>query len=152
VGVRPNLSLYKSKIKGSFIVLKNTLVIIPDINVSCVNRYSVLITCFSQKVIITGYNIDLFKQVTCEDQIDGPVCLNSAMNLVDRPSLCFFTPYTGAAYIFSHNNKVNISNLGSILIFCCISTLYKALSRQLQNNTINFISCLSQMIRHTGMS
>jgi hypothetical protein len=131
VGVRLNLSLYKSKIKGSFIVFKNTFVAILNINVSYVNRYSVFITCFSQGVAITSCNIDFFKQVTCRDQIDGLVCLNSAVNLADRPSLCFFVPCASAAYIFPYNNKANISNLESILIFCYISTLCEAPPQQL---------------------
>jgi hypothetical protein len=61
VGVRPNLNVNSSKIEESFIVPEDTTVTIPDIDVSYVNGYSVLITYSSKGITVTGYNIELFK-------------------------------------------------------------------------------------------
>jgi hypothetical protein len=135
VDVGPNLSPYGSKIEGSFTGP-------PDIDVSYVDGYSVPITCSSQGMAVTGCNIDLFKQAACEDQIDGPVCLNSAVNLADGPPPCFFARCAGAAYTFPNDNEANVSNLGSNLISCCIGTSCEAPLRQLRNNTINWVSRL----------
>ena len=127
VDVGPNLSPYGSKIEGSFTGL-------PDIDVSYVDGYSVPITCSSLGVAVTGCNIDLFKEATCENQVDGPVCLNSAVNLADGPPPCFFAPCAGAAYTFPNDNEANTSNLGSNLVSCCIGTTCEAPSRQLRNS------------------
>jgi hypothetical protein len=135
VDVGPNLSPYGSKIEGSFTGP-------PDIDVSYVDGYSVPITCSSQGMAVTGCNIDLFKQAACEDQIDGPVCLNSAVNLADRPPPCFFARCAGAAYTFPNDNEANVSNLRSNLISCCIGTSCEAPLQQLRNNTINWVSRL----------
>ena len=73
VYVGPNLNPDSSKIKGSFPGP-------PDINVSYVDGYSVPITCSSEGVAVTGYNINLFKQpnISCINQVNGPICLNPA--------------------------------------------------------------------------
>ena len=49
----PNLNPNSSKIKGSFTGFSN-------INVSYMNSYSVPITCSSEGIAVTGYNINLF--------------------------------------------------------------------------------------------
>ena len=77
----PNLNPDGSKIEGSFTGP-------PDIDVSCVDGYSVPITCSSEGVAVTGCNIDLFEQpsISCNDQVDGPVCLNPAQNIANGPA------------------------------------------------------------------
>ena len=131
IGVGPILSPKCSKIEGSFTGP-------PDIDVSYVDGYSVPITCSSQGKTVTGCNIDLFQQLaTCEDQIEGPVCLNSAVNISEGPPPCFFAPCAGAAYTFPHDNHADAGDLGSNLVSCCIGTSCEAPPWQLQNNTIN---------------
>ena len=139
VGIGPNLNVNSSKIEGSFIVPKDTTVIIPDIDISYVNGYSVLITCSSGGITVTGCNIELFKLAQCEDQVDGPICLNAARFTPDGPPLPFFAPCVGAAYTFPDDSDANVSNLGSNLISCCIGTSCEAPPRQLPNNIINSI-------------
>jgi hypothetical protein len=139
VGVGPNLNLNSSKIEGSFIVPQNTTVAIPDIDVSYVDGYSVPITCSSQGIAVTGCNIELFDLAQCEDQVDGPVCLNAARFTPDGPPLQFFAPCVGAAYTFPNDNGANVSNLGSNMISCCIGTSCEAPPRQLPNNMTNSI-------------
>lgn len=77
-------------------------------------------------------NIDLFKQpgITCDNQVDGPVCLNSARNFAGGPAPPFFAACAGAAYTYPDDNDANVSNLGSNLVSCCIGTSCKAPSRQ----------------------
>lgn len=81
----PNLNLNGSKIEGSYTGL-------PDIDVSYIDGYSVPITCSSKGTAVSNCNIDLFKQhsIPCNNQVDGPVCLNSAQNIADRPAPPFF--------------------------------------------------------------
>jgi hypothetical protein len=139
VGVGPNLNVNSSKIEGSFIVPEDTTVAIPDIDVSYVDGYSVPITCSSGGITVTGCNIELFKLAQCEDQVDGLICLNAVRFTLDRPLLPFFAPCISAAYTFPDDSDVNISNLGSNLISCCISISCEAPPRQLPNNIINSI-------------
>jgi hypothetical protein len=47
VGIGPNLNLNSSKIKGSFIIPKDTIITIPDIDISYIDGYSIPITCSS---------------------------------------------------------------------------------------------------------
>ncbi len=81
---------------------------------------------------MSGYNINLFKQpgIPYNNQVDGPICLNSAQNIANGPAPPFFAAYTGAAYTYPNDNDANISNLKSNLVTCCVSTSYKAPSRQ----------------------
>jgi len=124
--VGPNTNPLGSKIEGSFTGP-------PDIDVSYVDGYSVPITCSSEGTAVSGCNIDLFKQpgITCNNQVDGPVCLNSAQNIADGPAPPFFTACAGAAYTYPHDDKANVSNLNSTLVSCCIGTSCQAPSRQL---------------------
>jgi hypothetical protein len=145
VDIGPNLSPYGSKIEGSFTGP-------PDIDVSYVDGYSVPITCSSQGIAVTGCNIDLFKQTTCDDQLDGPVCLNSAVNFPDGPPPPFFAPCAGTAYTFPNDNEANVSNLGSNLISCCIGTSCEAPSRQPGHISINSTSRTFQMTRRTEVN
>jgi hypothetical protein len=92
VGVGPNLNVDASKIEGSFVIPQNAAVAIPDIDVSYVDGYTVPITCSSQGIAVTGYNIELFDLATCDDPVDGPVCLNPAQNIPYGPPPCFFCP------------------------------------------------------------
>ncbi len=105
----------------------------PDIDVSYVDDYSVLITCSSEDTAVFDCNIDLFKQpgIICNNQIDGSVCLNSAQKIPDEPASPFFTSCAETAYTYPNDNEANVSNLKSNLISCCIDTFCKALSRQL---------------------
>jgi hypothetical protein len=130
VGVGFNLNPMSSKIEGSFTGP-------PDIDVSYVDGYSVPITCSSQGKTVTGCNLDLFNQGRCEDQIDGPICLNTAVVLPDGPPPLFFAPCAGAAYTFPNDNNADAGNLTSNLVSCCVGTSCEAPTRQLQNNTIN---------------
>jgi len=52
--VRPNTDYRSSKIEGSLISL-------PDINVSYIDSYFIPITCSSKGIVVSGYNINLFK-------------------------------------------------------------------------------------------
>jgi hypothetical protein len=69
VGIELNLNLNNSKIEGSFIVPEDIIIIILDIDVSYVDGYSVLITCSSQGIAVTGYNIELFKQPSAKTKL-----------------------------------------------------------------------------------
>lgn len=124
--VGPNTNPLGSKIEGSFTGP-------PDIDVSYVDGYSVPITCSSEGTAVSGCNIDLFKQpgIICSNQIDGPVCLNSAQTIANGPAPPFFTSCAGAAYTYPNDNEANVSNLKSNLVSCCIGTSCKAPSRQL---------------------
>ncbi len=123
--VGPNLNPDGSKIEGSYTGP-------PDIDVSYVDGYSVPITCSSEGTAVSGCNINLFKQsgITCNNQVDGPVCLNSAQSVADGPAPPFFAACAGAAYTYPNDNDANVSNLGSNVVFCCIGTSCKAPSRQ----------------------
>lgn len=127
--VGPNLNPYGSKIEGSYTGP-------PDIDISYVDGYSVPITCTSEGQVVTGCNIDLFKQpgIKCNDQVEGPVCLNSAQNIADGPAPRFFAVCQGAAYTYPNDNGANRSELGSSLISCCIGTSCKAYSRPLHSH------------------
>ena len=124
--VGSNTDYRSSKIEGS---LTGPL----DINVSYVDGYSVPITCSSEGIAVSGCNIDLFKQpgITCNNQVDGPVCLNPAQNIADGPAPPFFKACAGAAYTYPNDNTANVSNLKSNLVSCCIGTSCQAPSRQL---------------------
>lgn len=124
--IGPNTKPLGSKIEGSITGP-------PDIDVSYVDGYFVPITWSSNGVAVSGCNIDLFKQpgITFDNQVDGPVCLNSARNVAGGPAPPFFAACAGAAYTYPDDNDANISNLGSNLVSCCIGTSCKAPSRQL---------------------
>ena len=123
--VGPNTDFRGSKIEGS-------LTGPPDIDVSYVDGYSVPITCSSKGIAVSGCNIDLFEQpgITCQNQVDGPVCLNSAQNIANGPSPPFFAACAGAAYTYPNDNEANVSNLKSNEVSCCIGTSCRAPSRQ----------------------
>jgi hypothetical protein len=145
VGIGPILSPYGSKIEGSFTGP-------PDVDVSYVDGYSVPITCSSEGITFTGCNLDLFKQATCDNSIDGPVCLLNSPPVYYHygPAICFFAPCKGAAYTFPKDDTANVAYLAN-LISCCIGTLCVAPTRQL-NSTINCKSHLPQIMRRTGMN
>jgi len=113
--VGPSLNPDGSKIEGSYTGP-------PDIDVSYVNGYSVLITCSFEGTAVSGYNVNLFKQpnIPCNDQVDGPVCLNSAQNIVNEPASSFFAACAEAVYIYPKDDDVNVSNLESITVSYCI--------------------------------
>ena len=131
VYVGPNLNPDGSKIEGSFTGP-------PDIDVSYVDGYSVPITCSSEGVAVTGCNIDLFEQpgISCNNQVDGPVCLNPAQNIANGPAPPFFTACAGAAYTYPNDNDANFGGLKSSLISCCVGTLCDAPLRQLKQDNI----------------
>jgi len=128
--VGPNLNPLGSKIEGSYTGP-------PDIDISYVDGYSVPITCSSKGTAVAGCNIDLFSQpgISCDHQVDGPVCLNSAQQHADGPAPPFFAACQGAAYTYPNDNEANVSNLQDRLITCCIGTSCKAPSRQTVNQT-----------------
>jgi len=103
-----------------------------DIDVSYVDDYSVLITCSFESTAVFDCNIYLFKQsdITCNNQVDDFVCLNFAQSVADEFASSFFAACAETAYIYSNDNDANVSNLESNVIFCCINTSCKALSRQ----------------------
>ena len=124
--VGPNLNPDGSKIEGSFTGP-------PDIDVSYVDGYSVPITCSSEGLAVTGYNIDLFKQpdISCNTQVDGPICLNPAQNIANGPAPPFFAACAEAAYTYPNDNDADVSKLKSTLISCCVGTSCDAPLRQL---------------------
>ncbi len=128
--VGPNLNPLGSKIEGSYIGP-------PDIDISYVDDYSVSITCSFKGTAVAGCNIDLFSQpgISCDHQVDGPVCLNFAQQHADGPAPPFFAACQGAAYTYPNDNEANVSNLQDRLITCCIGTSCKAPSRQTVNQT-----------------
>ena len=71
IGVSPNLNSNANKIEASYTESF-------DLNVSYVDDYSVLITCFFDDISITDCNIDFFKQskIQCDDEIERFICLN----------------------------------------------------------------------------
>ncbi len=123
--VGPNLNPDGSKIEGSYTGP-------PDIDVSYVDGYSVPITCSSEGTAVSGCNINLFKQsgITCNNQVDGSVCLNSAQSVADELASPFFVACAEAAYTYPNDNNANVSNLESNVVFCCIDTSCKAPLRQ----------------------
>lgn len=120
-----NLNLDDSKIEDSYTSSS-------DIDVSYVNDYSVLITCSFKNTAVFNCNVDLFKQlsISCNDQVNDFVCLNFAQNIVNELTSSFFAVCAKTVYIYSNDNDVNVSNLKSILISCCVDVLCQALSRQ----------------------
>ena len=116
-----NFNPNDSKIKDNYTDLS-------DINVNYVNGFSVSIICSFKNTPISGCNIDLFKQpnISCINQVEGPVCLNPAQGLANGPALLFFAACKGAAYTYPNDNNVNISNFKSTLISCCIGMLCAA--------------------------
>jgi len=129
--VGSNLNPDGSKIEGSYTGP-------PDIDVSYVDGYSVPITCSSEGTAVSGCNIDLFKQpgIPCNNQVDGPVCLNSAQNIANGPAPPFFAACAGAAYTYPNDNDANVSNLKSNLVTCCVGTSCKAPSRQSKRSNL----------------
>ena len=123
ISVGPNLNINGSKIEGSFTGP-------PDIDISYVDGYSVPITCSSQGTAVSGCNINLFELGTCENLVQGPVCLNPSRILPDGPAPTFFAPCAGAAYTFPNDNDANAGGLGSNLVTCCIGTGCEAPLRQ----------------------
>ncbi len=123
--VDSNLNLNDSKIEDSY---TDSL----DIDVSYVNDYSVLITCSFENTAVFDCNINLFQQsdITCNNQVNDIVCLNFAQSVADKFASSFFAACAETAYIYSNDNNANVSNLESNVIFCCIDTSCKALSRQ----------------------
>lgn len=85
IHVGPNLNPYGSKIEGSYTGP-------PNIDISYVDGYSMPITCTSKGRVVTGCNVDLFNQpdINCNNQVEGPVCLNSAQNISHGPAPEFF--------------------------------------------------------------
>ena len=129
--VGPNLNPDGSKVEGSYTGP-------PDIDVSYVDGYSVPITCSSEGTAVSGCNIDLFKQpgIPCNNQVDGPVCLNPAQKIANGPAPPFFAACAGAAYTYPNDNEANGSNLKSNLVSCCIGSSCKAPSRQPQRDNL----------------
>ena len=124
--VGPNLNPDGSKIEGSYTGP-------PDVDVSYVDGYSVPITCSSEGTAVTGCNIDLFEQpgITCDNEIDGPICLNSAQNIANGPAPPFFAACAGRAYTYPNDNDANVGNLKSTLVSCCLGSSCKTSSRQI---------------------
>jgi len=125
--VGPNLNLNGSKIEASFTGP-------PDVDVSYVDGYSVPITCSTEGTVITGCSIELFDQpgIRCQNQTDGPICLNPARSTPDGPPLHFFAACAGAAYTYPNDNNANVGNLKSHLVTCCIGSSCQAPLRQQQ--------------------
>lgn len=88
-----------------------------------------LITCFSKDMTVSDYNINLFKQsdITCNQQDDDSVYLNSSQCTLNKSTLLFFAACTEDVYTYLNHNHANIFNLKSNLIICYISVSHKAL-------------------------
>lgn len=122
--VGPNLSPNGSKIEGSFTGTH-------DIDVSYVDGYSVPLVCDSEGTPVSGCNVELFDYATCEDLVQGPLCLNPARYSNTWESVPqFFRPCTGSAYTYPSDNLANRGNLSSNLVTCCIGTPCRPPSRQ----------------------
>jgi len=121
--VGPSLNPNGTKIEGSYTGP-------PDIDVSYVDGFSVPITCSSEGTVVSGCNINLFDQESCENLAEGHVCLNPARFLADGPPTSFFAVCAGAAYTFPNDNVANVGSLGSNVVSCCIGTPCKAPLRQ----------------------
>lgn len=132
--VGPNLNPDGSKIEGSYTGP-------PDIDVSYVDGYSVPITCSSEGTAVFDCNVDLFKQpsIPCNDQVDDPVCLNSAQNIANGLAPPFFAACAGATYTYSNDNDANVSNLKSTLVSCCVGASCQAPSRQSKRNNTQHV-------------
>ncbi len=132
--VNSNLNLDDSKIEDSYTSS-------PDIDVSYVNDYSVPITCSSKDTAVFDCNVDLFKQssISCNDQVDNSVCLNFAQNIANEFASSFFAVCARTAYIYSNDNDVNVNNLKSILISCCVDASCQAFSRQFKRNNTQHV-------------
>ncbi len=132
--VSPNLNPDDSKIEDSYTSSS-------DIDVSYVNGYSVFITCSSEGTAVSDCNVDLFKQpsISCNDQVDDPVCLNFAQNIVNELTSSFFAACARTVYIYPNDNDVNVSNLKNILISCCVDASCQALSRQSKRNNTQHV-------------
>ena len=126
ITVGPNTNPYGSKIEASCTGP-------PDVDVSYVDGYSVPVTCSSEGTAVSGCNIELFGQpgITCDTQVEGPVCLNPAQNIPNGPAPRFFAACVGAAYTYPNDNKANVGDLGDKLVSCCIGTSCNAPVRQL---------------------
>ena len=122
--VGQGINVNNSLIEGSYI---DTV----DVDVSYVDGFSVPIACSSGGVAVTGCNIDLFNQsgIACDDEVEGPVCLNPARTTPDGPPACFFAACTGAAYTFPNDNNALGGGLSS-LVSCCVGASCPAPSRQ----------------------
>ena len=125
INVELNTNSLDSKIEDSFTEFS-------DINISYMNDYSVLITCFSNDTVIVSCNINLFKQmqVSCMNQVEGLICFNPASFILNDSAPCFFAACVKAVYTYSKDDKVNVSNLKSNLISCCIDSFCEAFLRQ----------------------
>jgi len=132
--VGPNLNPDGSKIEGSYTGPS-------DIDVSYVNDYSVLITCFFEGTAVFNCNVDLFKQssISCNDQVDDSVCLNFAQNIANGLASPFFAVCARAVYIYSNDNDANVSNLKSTLVSCCVGASCQAPSRQPKRNNTQHV-------------
>lgn len=88
--------------------------------------------CFSEGISVSSRNIVLFKQpnIACNNQVEGPVCLNPAQKIANRPAHPFFAACEGAAYTYPTDNDALISNLESTLVPSYIGTSCNAPSRQ----------------------
>lgn len=95
-----------------------------DIDVSYVDGYSVPVTCGTEKEVLTGCNIDLWKTGTACTDIEGDnsICRNPTVGLANGPATAFFQPCQGAAYTFPNDNVANCGNTGSELVTCCIGS------------------------------
>lgn len=127
ININPIFNINGSKIEASFIDGMT------DVDVSYVDGFSVPITCSLGDTVLTGCNIDLFKQtdVTCETEVEGPVCINpTRFTLFDGPPAPFFAACAGAAYTFPLDNSSNWYGHGYD-ISCCIGTSCKAPARQI---------------------
>ncbi len=119
--VSSNLNPQDSKIEDSYTSS-------PNIDISYVDDYSVLITCFFEDIAIASCNINLFSQleIACNYQVDNSICLNLAREYSNSLASLFFAACQEVAYIYSNDNETNVSNLPSRLIIYCIDTLCKA--------------------------
>ena len=129
IGVGRSLNENNSKIEGS---LNGPS---PYIDVSYIDGFSVPITCSSGQEVLSGCNIDLFKQdLTCPNLAAGAVCLNPNRVLIYGPADPFFEACAGAAYTYPHDDEATAAGSPNLPIDCCVGTSCKAPSRQRQQS------------------
>ena len=113
-----------SKIEGSFTG------IMPHVDVSYVDGYSVPIVCSCGGRPVTGCNLELFELSTCPS-LQGNTCINMVSRYSDMgPASPFFKFCEGAAYTFPKDDRSDLGCRQNRVIDCCVGTSCPAVPRQ----------------------
>lgn len=93
-----------------------------SLDVSYVDGFSVPITCSNGGQVVTGCNLDLWKQGnTCASPVDnGAACHNTAGDY--GPAIQFFKACAGVAYTFPKDDTATNGSVQGKEISCCIGS------------------------------